>query len=109
MSVSGTPQRPKPPQRRTELGCMSFIASVGLETILLISRRVWEEEKCRVRRISWIRVWGVRRALALRRHRVVWEVRRVDDSRREAMVVVVVVMVGVVARLVCRGCVVRRR
>ena len=78
MRVLGTPQRPKPPQRRTEFGCMSAMASLGEETTLLISWRRWESEKCRVMRISWAR-WLCRDE---RRQRAVW---RDEVSRKDAI------------------------
>ena len=52
MSVSGTPQSPKPPQRSVELGCMSEIASEALGSTLLISWRRVVDAKVRAIRID---------------------------------------------------------
>lgn len=50
MSVSGTPQRPKPPHRTVEFDFMSLIASAADGRTLLISRRWRVEEKERAKR-----------------------------------------------------------
>lgn len=47
MSVSGTPQRPKPPQRRVLLDLRDSIASSGEETTLLIWVRRAEKANAR--------------------------------------------------------------
>lgn len=55
MSVSGTPERPKPPHRSVLSDCMSAIAAEAEGKTLLISWRRREEEKPRAR-LRW--VWG---------------------------------------------------
>jgi hypothetical protein len=47
--VSGTPERPKPPQRSVLSDCMSSIAAAALGKTLLISLRRSDEEKLRER------------------------------------------------------------
>lgn len=50
MSVSGTPQSPKPPARTVESERMSLIASAAEGTTLLISWRRTVDEKERVKK-----------------------------------------------------------
>jgi hypothetical protein len=49
ISVSGTPDRPKPPHRRVLSDCMSAIAASALGKTLLISLRRRDDEKPRER------------------------------------------------------------
>jgi hypothetical protein len=49
INVSGTPERPKPPQRSVLSDCMSSIAAAALGKTLLISLRRSDEEKLRER------------------------------------------------------------
>jgi hypothetical protein len=88
MSVSGTPQSPKPPQSNVVLGFISLIASEADATTLLISFRRLEDAKVRARCRDYlmsaistrhlaliVRTWGevLLRLLAVRKNNVVDE------------------------------------